>query len=96
VRPSRGWQACGRLLVSMCLVSTGIFAGCQKAGGGRRQAEEPPPSPTSPSTTPPPVASSVAGINLTAAQASLPAGRRGGWRRTSGCQSSGEGEIDAE
>jgi hypothetical protein len=73
VRPSRGRQACGWLLVSMCLVSMGIFAGCQKAGGGGGQDEEPPPSTTSPSTTPPPAASPVAGITLTAAQASLPA-----------------------
>jgi adhesin/invasin len=53
VRPSRGWQAYGWLLVSVSLVSLGIFAGCQKAGGGGGQAEQPPPTSTPPSTPPP-------------------------------------------
>jgi hypothetical protein len=88
VRPSRGWQACGWLLVSLSLVSVGIFTGCQKAGGGGGggSAEAPPPSTTPPSTTPPsttppsttpptspPAVSPVVGITLTAGQTSLPA-----------------------
>jgi hypothetical protein len=75
VRPSQGWQAWGWLLVSLSLVSMGLFPGCEKAGGGGQQAEEPPPSSAPPSTTPTPTAPAtgpVVGINLTAEQTSLP------------------------
>jgi adhesin/invasin len=47
---SRGWQACGWLLVSFRLVGLVIFTGCEKAGGGGGKGGETP----SPSTTTPP------------------------------------------
>jgi hypothetical protein len=55
VRPSRGWQACGWLLMSVCFVGMGVLAGCEKAGGGGGggTAGAPPSSTTPPSTTPP-------------------------------------------
>jgi hypothetical protein len=83
VRPSRGWQACGWLLVSLSLIGIGVIGGCQKAGGGGEQGEQPPsstpPATTPPSTTPPPstpptsppAANPVVGITLAAGQTSL-------------------------
>jgi hypothetical protein len=78
VRPRRGWQRCGCVVVSVCLVSwVGLFAGCEKAGGnGQNNAGSPssttppsttPPSSTPPGTTPPtspPTVSPVVGIKL--------------------------------
>jgi len=54
VRPSRGWQACGWLLVLLSLVWMVVFAGCQKAGGGGGGGEPGDTPPTAePPTTPP-------------------------------------------
>jgi hypothetical protein len=54
VRPKWGWQRCGCVVVSVCLVSSvGLFAGCEKVGDGGQKAQEAPPSTTPPSTTPP-------------------------------------------
>lgn len=79
MRPSRGWQACGWLLVLLSLVWVVMFAGCQKAGGGGgggEPSDTPPPSsepPTTPPTTPPtpPTTSPVVGITLAAGQTEL-------------------------
>jgi hypothetical protein len=72
VRPSRGWQACGWLLVLLSLVWMVMFAGCQKAGGGGgggEPSDTPPPSSEPPTT--PPAANPVVGITLTAGQTEL-------------------------
>jgi len=55
VRPSRGWQACGWLLVLLSLAWMVMIAGCQKAGGGGGGGEtsETPPSSEPPDTPPP-------------------------------------------
>jgi hypothetical protein len=60
----RRWQACGWLLVSLCLVSMAIFTGCEKAGGGGGggTAAAPPSSTTPPSTTPPPAGVAIVDI----------------------------------
>jgi hypothetical protein len=75
VRPKWGWQRCGCVVVSVCLVSSvGLFAGCEKVGDGGQKAQEAPPSTTPPSTTPPtspPPVSPVASITLVAGATSL-------------------------
>jgi hypothetical protein len=74
VRHRRGWQACGWLLVSLCLVWIGLFAGCQKAGGGGGQGEASSSSTTSGSSTPSTqtlTPSAVVGITLTAQESAL-------------------------
>jgi hypothetical protein len=75
VRPKRGWQRCGYVVVaSVCLVSSvGLFAGCEKAGGGGGQATTDSPG-TTPGTTPPtspPTVSPVVGITLEAEDTAL-------------------------
>ena len=77
MRPSRGWQACGWLLVLLSLVWMVMIAGCQKAGGGGgggETSDTPPPSSGPPGTPPPstpPAANPVAGITLTAGATEL-------------------------
>ncbi len=81
MRPSRGWQACGWLLVSVCFVGMAVLTGCQKAGGGGGEGTaEPspsgttPPSETPPSTTPPPASVAIVdigGITVVTGETSL-------------------------
>jgi hypothetical protein len=74
VRHRRRSQACGWLLVSLCLVWIGLFAGCEKAGGGGGQGDTSASSTTSGSTTPSTqtlTPSAVVGITLTAEDTAL-------------------------